>query len=139
MIVVVSVERWFLVVSGPPASGKSTVAPWIAAEFGLPLVAKDTVKDALMSVLAVDDLAALPGPVIEVFCSCDRDVAALRYRTRAGTRHAGHFDRARTADELWNGEISEPVAGGWPVLNVDTNGPVDLPAVADRIRTVMMR
>jgi hypothetical protein len=176
--VVVSLERWFLIVSGPPASGKSTLAPWIAVEFGLPLVAKDTVKDALMSVLpvadveasrqlgraavramlavaaaspvgavlesnfyrsvAVDDLRALPGPVVEVFCRCDRDVAALRGRTRAGTRHAGHFDQARTADELWNDEISQPVAGGWPVVEVDTNRPVDLPGVADRIRTVMM-
>jgi hypothetical protein len=41
----------FVLVSGPPASGKSTVAPAIAARLGLPLVAEDTIKDALMSVL----------------------------------------------------------------------------------------
>jgi 2-phosphoglycerate kinase len=43
----------FVVVSGPPASGKSTLAPVLARELGLPLIAKDTIKDALMSVLSV--------------------------------------------------------------------------------------
>ena len=46
----------FVVVSGPPASGKSTLAPALAAELGLPLVAKDTIKNALMSVLPVPDV-----------------------------------------------------------------------------------
>ena len=48
----------FVVVSGPPASGKSTLAPILASEIGLPLVAKDTIKDALMSVLGVPDVEA---------------------------------------------------------------------------------
>jgi hypothetical protein len=57
-------SRWspggplFVVVSGPPASGKSTVAPAIAVELGLPLLAKDTIKDALMSVMPVPDVEA---------------------------------------------------------------------------------
>lgn len=46
----------FVVVSGPPASGKSTLAPVLARELGLPLIAKDTIKDALMSVLPVPDV-----------------------------------------------------------------------------------
>jgi len=177
MIIGMDVRRWYIVVSGPPASGKSTLAPEIAAHFALPLLAKDTVKDALMSVLAVpdvgasrqlgqaavqamlamaaasptgavlesnfyrsravDDLSALPGDIVEVFCRCDREVAARRYRTRAGTRHAGHFDHLRTGEELWNDEISEPVAGDWPVVEVDTNAPVDRSTVADRIRRAM--
>jgi hypothetical protein len=45
------VSRRFVVVSGPPASGKSSVAPALAVELKLPLIAKDTIKDALMSVL----------------------------------------------------------------------------------------
>ena len=45
-------------VSGPPASGKSTLAPTLAGELRLPLVAKDTIKDALMSVLPVPDVDA---------------------------------------------------------------------------------
>jgi predicted kinase len=160
-------------VSGPPASGKSTIAPQLTAELHLPLIAKDAIKDALMSILPVpdveasrevgraavkvmltvaamspsgaviesnfyrsvaqEDLRRLPGTVLEVFCRCDASVAAERYRARAGTRHAGHFDAVRTADELWNDEVSEPVAGGWPLIEVDTNAPVD---VADILRFV---
>ena len=164
----------FVVVSGPPASGKSTLAPSLADELELPLLAKDTIKDALMSVLPVpdveasrqigraavramlalatesrrgavlesnfyrsvarDELGALPGCVVEIFCRCDAAVAARRYRARAGTRHAGHFDAVRTPDELWNAEVGEPVAGGWPLLEVDTNAPVDVAAVVAFVR-----
>lgn len=169
-----SSSKLFVVVSGPPASGKSTLAPALAVELGLPLVAKDTIKGALMSVLpvpdvevsrqlgraavaamlavaaqsprgaviesnfyrsvAVADLRRLPGPVVEVFCRVDHDVARRRYRTRAGSRHAGHFDSTRTAEELWNDEVSQPVAGGWPLLEVDTTEPVDVAHVARFVR-----
>ncbi|MGI8793974.1 MAG: AAA family ATPase [Acidimicrobiales bacterium] len=164
----------FVVVSGPPASGKSTLAPPLAEQLGLPLLAKDTIKDALMSVspvpdveasrqlgrgavaamlavaaespigaviesnfyrsVAIESLSRLPGAIVEIFCRCDRDVANSRYRERAGTRHPGHFDNVRTAEELWNDEVAEPVAGGWPVLEVDTNTPVDVTEVLAFIR-----
>lgn len=164
----------FVIVSGPPASGKSTLAPAVAAALGLPLVAKDTIKDAIMTVLDVSDVKAsrqvgrasvaamlavaaespvgaviesnfyrsvageeldkLPGHVIELFCRCAADVAWERYRRRAGTRHAGHFDHDRTREELWNSEVAEPVAGRWPLLEVDTNEPVDVAAVVQLIR-----
>ena len=164
----------FVVVSGPPGSGKSTLAPVLARELALPLVAKDTIKDALLSVLPVPDVEAsrqvgrgavaamlavaaaspigavvesnfyrslaagalcrLPGALVEVFCRCEPALAAERYRRRAGTRHVGHFDGVRTAEELWNDEVGEPVAGGWPVLEVDTSRPVDIPAVLAFVR-----
>lgn len=41
----------FVIVSGPPAAGKSTVAEALAPVLGLPIVAKDVVKQALMEVL----------------------------------------------------------------------------------------
>lgn len=168
-------EPLFVVVSGPPASGKSTLAPEIARRLGLPLVAKDILKDALISVLdvptveasrtvgtaavaamlavaahapqgavlesnfyrsvAADRLRALPGRIIEVFCQCDREVAGERYRRRA-RRHPreGHFDALRTPEELCNDELSEPVAGGWPVICAHTNEPVDVGALIAQVR-----
>jgi adenylate kinase family enzyme len=35
--------RLYVVVTGPPASGKSTLAPGLADALGLPLVAKDAI------------------------------------------------------------------------------------------------
>jgi predicted kinase len=172
------VERTYVVVSGPPASGKSTLAPALAEFLGLPLLAKDTIKDALMSHLPVPDvaasrelgraavavmlavaadspvgavlesnffrskagaeLAALPGRVIEVFCRCDRGVAAARFAARAGTRSGGHFDAERRPEELWNDEVAEPVSGGWPVIEAGTNDTVDVAAVLSAVRGAMI-
>jgi predicted kinase len=164
----------FVVVSGPPASGKTTLARALAPSLGLPLIAKDTIKQALMTVLPVPDVAAsrsvgaasvaallavaaetggavlesvwhrsraldelrrLPGDVVEVFCRCDREAAARRYALRAGSRDAGHFDPQRVAGELWNDEVARPVGGGWPVIEVDTAGPVDVEPLLTAIWT----
>ena len=46
----------YVVVSGPPGSGKTTLARQIAPALGLPLLAKDTIKQALMTVLPVPDV-----------------------------------------------------------------------------------
>jgi hypothetical protein len=34
---------------------------------------------------------------------------------------------------LWNDEVSEPVAGGWPLLEVDTNRPVQVDDVLELV------
>ena len=46
----------FVLVSGPPASGKTTLARALAPLLGLPLLAKDTLKEALMDRLDVPDV-----------------------------------------------------------------------------------
>jgi predicted kinase len=46
-----------VVVTGPPAAGKTTVARGIAVALRLPLIAKDTIKEALFDGLGAGDLA----------------------------------------------------------------------------------
>jgi hypothetical protein len=48
--------------------------------------------------------------------------------------HEGHFDEARTDMEIWLDQVTEPIGGGWPVIEVGTNAPVDVMAVVDHIR-----
>lgn len=167
----------FVIVSGPPASGKTTLATAIANELRLPLIAKDTIKDALMDILPVPDveasrelgraavramlavaaaspvgavvesnfyrsvagpdIARLPGQIVEVFCRCDAEIAASRYKERAGSRHAGHFDQIRTKEELWNEEVGEPMGVGWPVIEADTNEPVDVGRLIEEVRSLI--
>jgi predicted kinase len=49
---------WFVVVAGWPGSGKTTLAVALAAELGLPLLAKDEIKEALMDGLGVPQTVA---------------------------------------------------------------------------------
>jgi predicted kinase len=167
----------FVLVSGPPGSGKSTLARDLAPRIGLPLLAKDTLKQALMDALDVPDveasrrigraavdgllalaadsggavlecpwhrdrapvLAALPGWVVEIFCRVDKETALRRYGERAAERHPGHFDGERTEEEIWSDVVTEPVAGGWPVLEVDTSAPVDPERLSRRVRQLAAR
>lgn len=165
----------YVIVSGAPGSGKTTLARGIAAELGAPLFTKDNIKEALLEVLgaasveesrrigqaaievllvvareagggvvestwrpslARADLTRLGGTIVEVFCSCDPALARERYRDRAPARAAGHFDAERLAagDDLWTGETAEPIAGPWPLLNVDTTEAVHAADVARWVR-----
>ncbi len=158
---------WFVLVAGWPAAGKSTLARALAAELGLPLLAKDEIKEALMDGLGCPATVAqsrrlgraavaamlrvaqrcpgavldstwfeyadplvrqLPGRCAEVVCTVPVELARARYQARAGQRHAGHLDEARTEAELWGAPPRSPRAG--PVLEVDTSGPVDVHGLA---------
>ena len=44
-----------IIVSGPPASGKTTIASRIALEFGLPSISKDQIKETLFDTLGIGD------------------------------------------------------------------------------------
>jgi predicted kinase len=46
-----------VIVDGPPASGKTTIADSLGARLGLPVFSKDVVKDALFDVLGTGDRA----------------------------------------------------------------------------------
>ena len=36
--------------------------------------------------------------------------------------------------DIWHDEVTEPIGGGWPVIEVGTNAPVDVMALVDHIR-----
>ena len=46
----------YVVVSGASGSGKTTLAPGLACQLGLPLISKDTIKEAIAEVLGLGDL-----------------------------------------------------------------------------------
>ena len=75
--------------------------------------------------LATESLRGLGGRLIEAFCDLDPVESHRRYLERAPSRHPGHFDQDRGDDRsLWHGPASRPIAGGWPVIRVDTSSPV---------------
>jgi len=173
----VNASARFVVVSGPPGSGKTTLATALSAELELPLISKDAIKEALLKVLTVSDSAAsqelgrasmavvyqlaknsiagavleanfrrsrsvaelqgLQGSVIEIHCRCSRAVALHRYRARQESRHPGHFDALRSEVELWDPDMVGPLAGGWPVLEVETDHRVDVPATVSAINDLI--
>jgi hypothetical protein len=134
---------------------------------GLPVLAKDEIKEALVAGLGQPDtvsesrrlgraavlvalrmarrcpgavldstwfdytrshVTALPGRIVEVRCVVPVEIARKRYYARAANRHATHFDLERDEAELW-GEPVRPLGVG-PLVEVDTTGPTDVPAVA---------
>ena len=80
-------------------------------------------------------LAPLPRPIIEVFCRCDPDVAYERFRGRV--RHPGHADEELDPDTLrapfFTRAQKLPLRTLGPVLEVDTERPVNIASVARRV------
>jgi len=76
-----------------------------------------------------------------VFCRCDRELAERRLLDRA----AGAGQRAASVHpytqvdpaSFYTADTTEPVAGGWPVIQVDTTVPVDLDALVGRVRSAL--
>lgn len=67
---------------------------------------------------------AKAGRVIEVWCHAPPEVCAERYRARAGHRHPGH-PPAGYATELADLAARATPIGRWPVIDVDTERPLD--------------
>ena len=76
---------------------------------------------------------ALEGRKLEVYCHCSPEEAARRFRERATTarHHPAHSMKTLSAELLE--EFDRPV-GLCPVIDVDTENPVDPAEVVNRIR-----
>ncbi len=169
----------FVVVAGLPGSGKTTLARALAVELDLPLVSKDTIKEALFDALGTGDLEwsqrlgraahlvmygiarearsavleshfwlgvsepdllRLGSPLVQVYCRCPTETAAERYRLRASSpdRHPGHLPehQSEQATKSWREAEARPLALDAPLVEVLTTGPVDVAAVASRVRSL---
>jgi predicted kinase len=170
-----------VVVTGPPAAGKTTIARELAARLRLPLIAKDTIKEALFDALGTGDLAwsrrlgegtylamlrlaeesvaagaslvleanfvrrsefadglvALPAGFVQVHCSAPLEVLLERYGSR--TRHPGHIDheRGQALREAVESGRHEPLDLPGETIRIDTAGPVDFAALADRVAALV--
>jgi GrpB-like predicted nucleotidyltransferase (UPF0157 family)/predicted enzyme related to lactoylglutathione lyase len=135
----------FVLVSGPPGSGKSTLARDLAPRIGLPLLAKDTLKQALMDALGVPDVeasrrigrAAVDGLLALAADSGGAVLEGPWHRDRAPVLAAlpGRVLEIFCRSDV----VTEPVAGGWPVLEVDTSAPVDPGRLSRRVRQLAAR
>lgn len=84
-----------VLVTGFPATGKSTLAEHIAPKLGLPLVAKDTIKEALYEALGAGDVAAskrLSGASYEVMFAVATQMQQVLLEA--------NFEHARSEQEL---------------------------------------
>jgi hypothetical protein len=83
----------YVLVTGLPASGKSTLAKAPAAELRLPLLGKDPVKETLADVLGAGgpsdvEWSSRLGPVLHADTRTPVDTAALAAAIRAAARAA---------------------------------------------------
>jgi predicted kinase len=80
-----------------------------------------------------DRLAALGGVQVEVHCACPPELAVARYNARP--RHPVHVQTSATTDFL--AEFDRPVGIG-ALVTVDTTAPVDVPAIAAQVRSLLL-
>jgi predicted kinase len=113
---------WFVLVAGWPGSGKSTLAAALAGELGLPLLAKDEIKEALMAGL---------GPPETVADSRRLGKAAVLVMLRAARTCPG-----AVLDSTWL-DYAVPLARALPgrLIEVHCTVPVELAKARYRART----
>ena len=75
-------------------------------------------------------LAALGGTIVEIHCRCEPDAAMRRYAQRAETRHPAHALKRLTPELI--ARHDQPIRLG-AVIELDTNAPVDFPALLQRV------
>ena len=98
----------FVLVADWTRSGKSILAAALAAELGSPLLPRrdqgsshgrpgptgDGAGQRLVLDYALPLARTFPGRLVKVHSTVPLDLARVRYRSRTGHRHAGHFDDA---------------------------------------------
>ena len=76
--------------------------------------------------------------IVEVYCVCDPQVAAMRFVNRR--RHPGHLDSAKRVEDVLSGfrtlSATGPLGVG-KVLRVDTVKEVDLNLVASEVKALL--
>ncbi|AUG76336.1 hypothetical protein CFP65_1438 [Kitasatospora sp. MMS16-BH015] len=116
-------ETLWTLLGGAPA-GAVLETPWLGAEV------RGHVRAGLLRA------GVEPGRTQEVWCELPLALARQRYDQRAAQRHPVHLDTGAGQDERWSAwaAVAAPLALG-TVHRVDTSRPVDVPGLADRIRT----
>jgi predicted kinase len=80
---------------------------------------------------------ALGAAMVEVHCVCPLEECLRRYVARAPSRHVVHVDRdAKLAAAEGFERSAVPLRLG-PVIELDTTRPVDVQALAERVRTYL--
>lgn len=98
----------------------------------------DAVLDLNLPAEWADAFAAQAGPTAQIFCVCPRAELERRLVARATSRHPAHLDDMvldEVRSEGVRGLAPAPLPG--PLLEVDTEGPSDVHAVARWVRGLL--